>query len=131
MAIVRKKKFQHGVEASSMTDIMFFLLLFFLIISTLANPNVIKVPLPEAKNTDQTQQQLITLTVTSEKKYFIDQEEIPFENLEPKLIAVAAAKPNDPIVIRPAFDVDVQTLIDLLQLGQKNGLKFVIATKAS
>jgi biopolymer transport protein ExbD len=131
MAVKRQKKFNHGVEAGSMSDIMFFLLLFFLIISTLANPNVVKVPLPEAKNTDQTHNQLLTLTITSDKHYYIDKDEVLPENLESSLVAKVNTLEDKTIVVRPAFDVDVQTLIDVLQLGQKNGIKFVIATKAS
>ena len=48
MKLRRKKRFEAEVATSSLNDIMFFLLLFFLIISTIANPNVIKVLLPKA-----------------------------------------------------------------------------------
>jgi biopolymer transport protein ExbD len=48
MKLRRKKSFEAEVATSSLNDIMFFLLLFFLIISTIANPNVIKVLLPKA-----------------------------------------------------------------------------------
>lgn len=131
MAIKRKKRFHAGVESSSMSDIMFFLLLFFLIISTLANPNVIQVPLPDANNTDQTPKQLLTLTVTSDKKYYIDKDEVAPENLEATLLQrVKEFGGENTVVLRPASDLDVQELIDLLQLGLKNRIKFVIATKA-
>ena len=49
MKIQRRKRFAAEVSTASLNDIMFFLLLFFLIISTLANPNVIKIMLPKAK----------------------------------------------------------------------------------
>ena len=76
MAIKRRKRLHAEVATSALSDIMFFLLLFFLIISTLANPNVIKVPLPESKANEKTNKQHVTLTVTQDKKYFVDKKEI-------------------------------------------------------
>lgn len=113
-----------------MSDIMFFLLLFFLIISTLANPNVIKVPLPEANNTDNTTSSHVTLTVTSDKKYFIDKEEVAPDMIEQRLVEITKERGDETVVVRPAYDLDVQVLIDVLQMGVKNQLKLVIATKA-
>ena len=130
MAIKRKKRFHAGVESSSMSDIMFFLLLFFLIISTLANPNVIKVPLPDAKETDTRVGSHLTLTVTSEKRYYLDKEEVAPQDLEVRLLQETKLRKDETVVLRPAYDLDVQELIDLLQLGLKHQLKFVIATKA-
>ncbi|TSJ40149.1 ExbD/TolR family protein [Fluviicola chungangensis] len=130
MAIKRKKRFHAGVESSSMSDIMFFLLLFFLIISTLANPNVIKVPLPDAKETDTKVGSHLTLTVTSEKRYYLDKEEVSPQDLEVRLLQETKLRKDETVVLRPAYDLDVQELIDLLQLGLKHQLKFVIATKA-
>ncbi|HEY0045345.1 MAG TPA: biopolymer transporter ExbD, partial [Flavobacterium sp.] len=54
MAIKRNKRFHAEVATSSLSDIMFFLLLFFLIISTLANPNVIKMTLPKSEVNEKT-----------------------------------------------------------------------------
>jgi biopolymer transport protein ExbD len=130
MAIKRRRRFHAGVETSSMSDIMFFLLLFFLIISTLANPNVIKVPLPEANNTDNTTSSHVTLTVTSDKKYFIDKEEVAPDMIEQRLVEITKERGDETVVVRPAYDLDVQVLIDVLQMGVKNQLKLVIATKA-
>jgi biopolymer transport protein ExbD len=130
MAIKRKKRFHAGVESSSMSDIMFFLLLFFLIISTLANPNVIKVPLPDAKETDTRVGSHLTLTVTSEKRYYLDKEEVAPQDLEVRLLQETKLRKDETVVLRPAYDLDVQELIDLLQMGLKHQLKFVIATKA-
>ncbi len=130
MAIKRKKRFHAGIETASMSDIMFFLLLFFLIISTLANPNIIKVPLPDAKQTDSTQGQHLTVSITSDKHYFLDQVEVKPEQLEASIISETKKRNDVTVVIRPAYDVSVQELINILQMGLKNQLKFVIATKA-
>ena len=131
MAIKRNKRFHVEVATSALSDIMFFLLLFFLIISTLANPNVIKMDLPKADSPDHTPQQHITVAVTTEKKFFIDKEEVAFDQLEQKLIEKTTQKGDKTVVIRIPFDMQVQSLIDVLQIGIKNEMKFVIATKAN
>jgi biopolymer transport protein ExbD len=131
MAIKRNKRFHVEVATSALSDIMFFLLLFFLIISTLANPNVIKMDLPKADNPEAQPQQHLTVSVTSDKKFFIDKEEVPFDQLEEKLIEKTTQKGDKTVVVRIPFDMQVQSLIDVLQIGIKNDMKFVIATKAS
>lgn len=128
MAIKRNRRFHAEVHASSMSDIMFFLLLFFLIISTLANPNVIKMTLPKSKTNEKTNKQLITLSVTEDKKFYIDKEEVPFESLETTLISMIDKSKEQTVVVRIPFNLQVQDLVDVLQIGIKNNLKFVIAT---
>jgi biopolymer transport protein ExbD len=129
MAIKRNRRFHAEVATSALSDIMFFLLLFFLIISTLANPNVIKVPLPESKGNEKTQKAHVTLTVTQEKKYFIDKKEIAFSSLEAELLAATQQLNDNTVILRIPFDLKVQDLVDLLQIGMKNNLKVIIATK--
>ena len=128
MAIKRNKRFHAEVATSSLSDIMFFLLLFFLIISTLANPNVIKMTLPKSKTNEKTNKQLITLSVTEGKKFYIDKEEVPFESLETTLISMIDKSKEQTVVVRIPFNLQVQDLVDVLQIGIKNNLKFVIAT---
>ena len=128
MSIKRKRIFHAEVATSSLSDIMFFLLLFFLIISTLANPNVIKMTLPKAKSNEKTNKQLISLSVTEDKKFFIDKEPVDFENLETSLMSKIGADKEQTVVVRIPFNLQVQDLVDVLQIGVKNNLKFVIAT---
>jgi biopolymer transport protein ExbD len=128
MAIRRNKRFHAEVATSSLSDIMFFLLLFFLIISTLANPNVIRMTLPKSKTNEKTNKQLITLSVTEEKQFFVDKEEVPFDKLEATLLAKMDPAKDQTVVIRIPFNMQVQDLVDVLQIGVRNKLKFVIAT---
>mgnify|MGYP001809685811 CR=1 FL=1 len=127
----RNKRFHAEVATSSLSDIMFFLLLFFLIISTLANPNVIKMTLPKSKNNEKTNKQLISLSVTEEKRYFLDKEEVPFDQLETVLMSKITPGSDETIVVRIPYNLQVQDLVDVLQIGVKNKLKFVIATSNS
>ncbi len=128
MQIKRNKRFHAEVATSSLSDIMFFLLLFFLIISTLANPNVIRMTLPKSKTNEKTNKQLITLSVTEDKRFFVDKEEVDFGQLEDKLLSKMDPAKDQTVVIRIPATMQVQDLVDVLQIGVKNKLKFVIAT---
>ncbi len=128
MAIKRNKRFHAEVATSALSDIMFFLLLFFLIISTLANPNVIKVPLPKSDANETTNKQHVTLTVTVDKKYYIYKEEITKDQVEARLVAETKKLKDETVVLRIPKESQVQELVDLLGLGMKNNLKIIIAT---
>jgi|SRR6218665_666005 len=128
MAIKRNKRFHAEVATSSLSDIMFFLLLFFLIISTLANPNVIRMTLPKSKTNEKTNKQLITLSVTEDKRFFVDKEESALDGLEALLLSKLDPSKDQTVVVRIPATMQVQDLVDVLQIGVKNKLKFVIAT---
>ena len=128
MAIKRNKRFHVEVATSALSDIMFFLLLFFLIISTLANPNVIKVPLPKSDANEKTNKQHVTLTVTQDKKYFVDKDEVTRADVEQKLLLETAKLNDQTVILRIPKSSEVQELVDLLGLGMKNNLKIIIAT---
>ncbi len=128
MGIKRKRRFHPEIPTSSMSDIMFFLFLFFLIISTLANPNVIKLTLPKAKSNETTNKDHITLSVTEDKQYFLNQESVPFEELETALAQKTTSANDKTVVVRVPADNKVQDLVDIMQIGVKLKLNFVIAT---
>ena len=129
--VKRNKRFHAEVATSSLSDIMFFLLLFFLIISTLANPNVIKMTLPKSKANEKTNKQLISLSVTEDKHFFLDKQEVAFDQLEATLLSKMNTSKDQTVVVRIPYNLQVQDLVDVLQIGVKNNLKFVIATNNS
>jgi biopolymer transport protein ExbD len=131
MAIKRNKRFHAEVATSSLSDIMFFLLLFFLIISTLANPNVIKMTLPKSKSNEKTNKQLITLSVTEDKKFYLDKQPVALEDLEKSLLSQIDPSKQQTVVVRIPYNLQIQDLVDVLQIGVKNNLKFVLATSSS
>ena len=128
MAIKRNRRFHPEIPVSSMSDIMFFLFLFFLIISTLANPNVIKLTLPKAQTNETTNKDHLSLSVTDEKVYYLNKEQVDFEQLEQALLEKTTANNDKTVVIRIPADLKVQDLVDLMQIGVKLRLNFVIAT---
>lgn len=127
---LRRSGHQDEAELSteSLNDIMFFLLLFFLIISTLANPNVIKILLPGTKESTQVTRQPITLSVTGDLRYYINQQEIPSAELEGELARRAASVEDLSVVVRMDKDLTVQTLADIQQICARLNLKMVLAT---
>lgn len=114
---------------AAMNDIMFFLMLFFLIISTMANPNVIKVLLPKADNTQTVAKQPISLTVTEDMRYYLNTEEIAKDDLEYALTnAIGNNNTDRTVILRLAKDLTMQDLVDVLAIGVKLDLKMVLST---
>ena len=128
MKLRRKNKFAAEVATSSLNDIMFFLLLFFLIISTVANPNVIKLMLPKASSTQQLSKKQVTLSVDSNEQYFIDKKPVDPANLELELKTIMAGIAEPTVVVRFDKSLTVQDLVDVLQTGAKLNIRMVMAT---
>ena len=82
---IRKRLRTHPeVHTGALNDILFILLLFFLIVSTLANPNVIKVSNPKAK-ADTKSKQTVVITVDKDQQLFLGSKKLTIEALEPEL----------------------------------------------
>jgi biopolymer transport protein ExbD len=129
MKIQRSKQFTPEVATSSLNDIMFFLLLFFLIVSTFANPNVIKVLLPKAQSAQAINKKQISITVTDDKKYFINDREVPFDYIKTELAARTQGLDNPTIILRFSNKLSIQDLVDVLQIGNSLNIKMVLATQ--
>jgi biopolymer transport protein ExbD len=133
MKIQRRKHKSAKVYTESLNDIMFFLLLFFLIISTMVTPATISVLLPKSKTSDDTViKKSITLTVTADKKYEIDGQEVPFESIEPQLASMQEnKKEGEDIIVKLQADksLNLQDVVDLIDIGNKLHLKMVLFTE--
>jgi biopolymer transport protein ExbD len=130
MRIERKKTKASEVYTASLNDIMFFLLLFFLIISTMVNPSVIKLLLPKASNSEQTvTKQSINLAITKDLKYYLEDEEIPIEKLEIKLKILMNRAKETTIILRADNNITLQPVVDIIDLGNKLKIKVILATR--
>lgn len=107
---------------------MFFLLLFFLIISTVANPNVIKILLPKSEENQALNKKTVALTVTETKRYYINEDEVSFERLEQELVKKCQGLKEPTVIIRLPHNLTVQDLVDVMEIGVKHKMKMVLAT---
>jgi biopolymer transport protein ExbD len=128
MNIKRKKHFKAEVSTSSLNDIMFFLLLFFLIVSSLANPNVIKLLLPNSKSAQNINKQQITISITKDKLYYIDNKQISFSDIEPLLKSRIGSLKEPTVILRLESSLTVQDLVDVLEIGNRLQVKMLMAT---
>jgi biopolymer transport protein ExbD len=130
MRLRKHRREMAEVSTESLNDIMFFLLLFFLIVSTLANPNVVKLTLPSSKQSNQLQKQEVTLSVTAEHQYSINKVPVPLEGLEQGLRDAVAGLDQPTVVLRFDEALSVQDLVDVLTIGNHIKVKMVLATQA-
>jgi biopolymer transport protein ExbD len=131
MNLRRRTKEHAEVSTESLNDIMFFLLLFFLIVAILGNPNVIKLMLPNSKNSSKVDKKPIELTIDSEHNYTVNHTPVRFDQIEPA-IQIELKKATDPtVVVRIDQALSVQDLVDVLQIGDKLKIRMVLATKPS
>ena len=82
MNLRRRHKIPPEVSASSMRDIMFFLMLFFLIASSVVNPNVIKLLLPKAASGQSVAKKTISVSITKDLQYYVEKKLVPADQIE-------------------------------------------------
>jgi biopolymer transport protein ExbD len=124
------RRFGAEVGASAMSDIMFFLMLFFLIVSTLVNPSVIKLMLPKASSSQTLSKQQFTIDVSREKYLFLNNKPISSEELEPKLGELIVGVDEPTVVLRVDNELTIQDLVDILSVGNRLKVRMVLATKS-
>lgn len=129
MKIKRRHEFKPEVATASLNDIMFFLLLFFLIVSTFANPHVIRLLLPKANSSQTLAKKQITLSVTRKKLYYLDEKPVLYQDLETELNSIKSQLPDVTIVVRADGSLTIQDLVDVLQIGSNLDIKMILATE--
>jgi biopolymer transport protein ExbD len=126
-----KHRFSAEVGASSMSDIMFFLMLFFLIVSTLVNPSVIKLLLPKASSVQTLSKQQFTIDISKDKEIYLNNQPIAFANLESQLKILTGGVQDATVVLRVDNSLTVQDLVDVLEIGNRLKLRMVMAAKTT
>lgn len=129
---IRKRLRTHPeMHTGALNDILFILLLFFLIVSTLANPNVIKVSNPKAKS-DTKSKQTVVITVDKDQNLFIGSQRTTLEQLEPELKAFLSKETEKPsVVINGDSTSHLGTAIKVMQVIKKLGATPVMAVDNS
>ena len=131
---LRKKAHRDAeVSTESLNDIMFFLLLFFLILSTMVSPNAIKVNLPSSKPTKpiDNNKKPIHLDVSNTRNYYVEGKEVDFSSLETVLSSEVGTNPEPTVVLQMDKDLSIQDAVDVMIIIDKLKCKMVWATKPS
>ncbi|MEK6546713.1 MAG: biopolymer transporter ExbD [Bacteroidota bacterium] len=121
------------VETGALADILFFLLMFFLMISTLASPDAIRLLLPKADSTKVTPPvvESIRVSVDANNNFFIDGNAQPFalDQVDGQLKEILKTKKANSLIISIDKSRTVQDLTDVYDLAAKNKLSMVMAAE--
>ncbi|MVT11616.1 ExbD/TolR family protein [Chitinophaga tropicalis] len=124
----RRNKRHVELHNGALNDILFILLLFFLIVSTLANPNVIKLTLPKAKSNTKAKQTVV-VSINDKGEFFVGTNKVPYEGLKQMLIPAITRESVDPtIVINAEKTVPVEDVVKVMEVAREIGAKVVLAT---
>lgn len=128
MNLRRRHKSATEVYSHSLNDIMFFLLLFFLITSTMATPSVLKLLLPNSKTGIQTVKHPVVISLTADGRYAVNQTEVTREALEQAVQSAVAGQTDPTALLKVDKTVPWEEVVFLLDIGNKNKVKMVAAT---
>tara|TARA_B000000557_G_C20477932_1_gene318350 strand:- start:139 stop:534 length:396 start_codon:yes stop_codon:yes gene_type:complete len=127
MNLKGRNKITTEFSMSSMTDIVFLLLIFFMIASTLAkNLNTIDVKLPQAKGKTENRS-TIAVTINNSNQFFIDSKQVSKRNIKSKLIERLKDLKTPTIVLRAEQKVPIDQVVFIMNFANKNGVKVVLA----
>jgi len=127
MNLRSRNKISAEFSMSSMTDIIFLLLIFFMLTSTLVSPNALKLLLPKS-NSQTLAKQTLSVSITKELDYYIGNKKIGFEELSSKLNEVTLKSEETTIVLNAEKSVPIENVVKVMDLANKLHLKMVLAT---
>src|SRR6185369_9209720 len=128
---LRKQHREAEVSTDSLNDIMFFLLLFFLILSTMVSPNAIKINLASGKNRGVVPKdnKPVHLAVTNDRKYYVDNKEVALGDVEAVIAEKIKGQAEPSLVMHLDKDLSIQDEVDILQICDRLKCKPILATK--
>ena len=127
MSLKSKNKVSANFSMSSMTDIVFLLLIFFMLTSTLVSPNALKLLLPNSKSRTL-EKQTISISITPEIEYYIEDQKFPFDQLEIQLKKLLENEQEPAIVLHADKTVDIEFAVKVMDIAYRNKYKIVLAT---
>jgi biopolymer transport protein ExbD len=127
MNLRKRHKDEGEVHTGPLNDILFILLLFFLIVSTLANPNVIKLSQPKSKS-DTKSKQTVVVSIDANKQFYVGTSKVSLAELKSRLQPFLAKEPDQPaIVINADKSVPVEDVVAVMRIARDLGAKSVLA----
>ncbi|WP_405606370.1 ExbD/TolR family protein [Polaribacter sp. Asnod1-A03] len=123
-----RNKVDPSFNMSSMTDIVFLLLIFFMLTSTLVTVSAIDVILPKAGGKTENSKS-VAVTITNESSFYIDKTKVSSSNLESEILRSIGTDKKKTIVIRGDQDVPYKNVMMVIDIANKNKLKMILAVK--
>ena len=123
-----RNKVSPEFSMSSMTDIVFLLLVFFLLTSPTITPEALDLVLPKAKGKSSNVQNL-SVSITSKLQYYIDEERISQSQLESLLKSRLAGQKDATIILRAEEGVPIEKAVHVMDIANRNRFKIILAVK--
>ncbi len=130
MEVRKKYKGEAEVFTEALNDILFILLMFFLIVSTLANPNVVKLSQPKSDG-DTKAKQNVVVSIDSLKQFYIGTTPVSVDSLKSLLIPLISKEKTDipTIVINADKSVDIDAVVGVMRIAKELGAKTVLSVE--
>ncbi|MDT0559398.1 biopolymer transporter ExbD [Ichthyenterobacterium sp. W332] len=128
MNIRGRNKVTPEFNMSSMTDIVFLLLIFFMIASTLVTTNAIDIVLPKASGKTENKKS-VAVSIKKDLTYYIDQKRVGVSVLESQLLEMLAGQDKPTIVLRAEKSVPVENVVKVMDIANRNKFKVILAVK--
>lgn len=129
MNLRKRKRGNVEVHTSALNDIMFFLLLFFLLASAVVNPNVVKLFLPRSSSGQAMPQKTINVSITKDLEYYVEKEPVAADQLYQRIEAYQKASPDLTIILYADRTIAIENVINLTDIANKLKIKLVLATE--
>lgn len=128
MAIQSRNKISAGFSMAGMTDIVFLLLIFFMITSTLIHPTALKLLLPQS-NTQTSAKPLTTVSITRDIEYYVEDRPVAFEDLERVLQERIGDNHDIYISLHVDQSVPIEYVVKVMNIAKNNEYKLILATR--
>ena len=128
MNIRGRNKVTPEFNMSSMTDIVFLLLIFFMLASTLVTTNAIDILLPKASGKTENKKS-VAVSIKKDLTYYIDQKRVGESVLENEIISALANEASPTIVLRAEKSVPVDNVVKVMDIANRNKFKVILAVK--
>jgi biopolymer transport protein ExbD len=130
MNIRGRNKITPEFNMSSMTDIVFLLLIFFMIASTLVTTNAIDILLPKASGKTENKKS-VSVSIQKDLTFYIDQRMVKVQNLESELLVLFQNETAPSIILRAEKSVPVDYVVKVMDIANRNKFKIILAVNPS
>jgi biopolymer transport protein ExbD len=131
MELKPRNKINTTFSMAGMTDIIFLLLIFFMVTSTLVNPNALKLLLPQSSN-QTAASPVISVSITSDINYYVGRNQVKFSEMENVLKKEFSERDVEEPTISLNADkrVPIEHIVKVMNIANKNEWKLILATTA-